>query len=41
MTYDYQQKEFTCKRCGITFTVYSDSKIAEMRLCTDCARGNK
>ena len=37
----YQSRDFTCRKCGITFTVYSDSKIAEMRLCTDCARGAK
>ncbi len=34
----YQCRDFTCRICGITFTVYSDSKIAEQRLCTDCAK---
>lgn len=37
----YQSRDFTCKKCGITFAVYSDSKIAEQRLCTDCARGKE
>lgn len=32
----YQTRIFTCKLCGITFTVESDSKIDEQKYCSEC-----
>jgi hypothetical protein len=32
----YQTKSFTCQLCGITFTVESDSQIANQKYCSEC-----
>ena len=32
----YQSKVFQCRKCGITFEVYSDSAIARQELCEEC-----
>jgi predicted Zn-ribbon and HTH transcriptional regulator len=34
--YKYQTRQFTCKKCGITFEISSDSKIEDQKLCNDC-----
>lgn len=34
----YQSHQFTCKKCGITFEVYSDSAILSQQFCNECAK---
>jgi len=34
--YRYQTRQFTCKKCGVTFEVYSDSAILSQQFCNEC-----
>lgn len=37
----YLTKKFTCKLCGISFTVEADSKIDEQKYCSECKRSRQ
>ena len=34
--YEYTVKQFTCKKCGVTYVIESDSKIADIGKCSQC-----
>ena len=38
MQYEYQTKEFKCKKCGITFVVNTDYSVTtrDNKLCESC-----
>lgn len=37
--YEYQVKNFTCKKCGRVYTVESDFKMSDSGKCSQCQRG--